>query len=83
MDVLNVVISSGVIGLGVLFLFSSRQHALKKSQEQFNRSFQETERFSYWLFAKMSRPLISGVLYKVLGAVLILGGVLHLLIGSY
>ena len=37
--------------------------------------------FSYWLFAKMSRPLISGVLYKFLGAVLILGEVLHLLIG--
>jgi hypothetical protein len=30
----------------------------------------------------MSRPFISGILYKFLGAVLILGGVLHLLIGS-
>ncbi len=75
----DLLIAAACLLLGSLFLVGSRSLKLKESRALFTKYYVE-EKPNFWrwrwqFFATLSRPLILGILYKVIGALLILGGV--------
>lgn len=74
----DLLIAAVCLLLGTLFLIGSRSHRLKGTKALFSRYYAE-EKPNFWrwrwqLFASLSRPLVLGIVYKVVGVLLILGG---------